>query len=278
MNYIKLFAKEIVRHLRNLKRDVDDLSASDTYSSNLKINTDSTVEIDIDFPSNITSLRFDIGLSHNAPNSAQWLLDNPCLQVIGIEANRFNVNKLVRNGIWSKNIPGKPIKPYKSDRFNILYCAIDDVSEPCFQTFFNVRGDPGTSSLLEPTEVLLKGHKYSIKSKSQVPTVPLSLIMQKIPWSRFEFIELCKIDTQGKDLDVLKSAKEYLNKIALVSTEVETFGQYKNAAKKKDIYDFMETNGFIEIKTLSNVDNEVMDVLFANPLYLERVKEIINTL
>jgi hypothetical protein len=69
-----------------------------------------------------------------------------------------------------------------------------------------------------------------------------------------------------------------LNKIALVSTEVETFGQYKNAAKKKDIYDFMETNGFIEIKTLSNVDNEVMDVLFANPLYLERVKEIINTL
>lgn len=278
MNSIKKLLKIPLKYVRELIRDYEDLSVPKDFSSNLQINDDMSVSLNLKFPPEVTALRFDIGLSHNAPNSARWLLSRADLLVVGIEANRFNVHKLLKGGMWSKNDPVMPIKPFKSDRFKVLYCAIDNVKLPCFSNFYNIRGDAGTSSLLEPTARLLQDHEYSIKAVSEVPTVPLSLILKQIPWDRFNYIELCKVDTQGKDLDVLKSTGEYLQKIALISTEVETFGQYKGAAKRQEIYDFMHANNFFEVKVLSNIENEVVDVLFGNKAYMDAIPELIKTI
>ncbi|MFZ4077144.1 MAG: hypothetical protein ACOYKA_04070, partial [Legionellaceae bacterium] len=48
--------------------------------------------------------------------------------------------------------------------FHLINCALDDVESPKIKTFYNMEGDPGTSSLLKPTHTL----GYSIKNTSQV--------------------------------------------------------------------------------------------------------------
>lgn len=267
MKLLKKIAKPFVKKIRELIRDYDDTKVPDDFSLNLKITKSSNLELNLPIPAHIKSLRIDIGLSHNAPNSAKWLKDRSDLFVIGIEANRYNAYKLFVNGMWSKNNPDNIISPYKSENFYIIYCAIDNVSIPTYSKFFHVKGDAGTSSLLEPTSKLLINHDYSIKNISNVPTVSLSCILEQVSWDRFDYIEVCKIDTQGKDLDILKSAKEFIRKIALISVEVDTFGQYVGAAKREDIYAFMLQNNFYEAKVLSNIENEVVDVLFANKDY-----------
>ena len=277
MNILRTIGKPFAKRLRAYIRERDDSKVPSDYVLNVKIEGDGLLELNLCFPENVKSLRFDIGLSHNAPNSAKWLRNRDDLFVVGVEANRFNAHKLVTNGMWSKNDPKSLIRPYKSKNFHILYCAIDDVVKPCYSKFYHVKGDAGTSSLLEPTERLLKDHDYAVKNISEVPTIPLSSILKQVPWDRFEYIEVCKVDTQGKDLDVLKSAGNYLNKIALLSVEVDTFGQYHGAAKREDIYSFMERSGFYEAKVLTNVENEVVDVLFANRVFEKYIPGLLDS-
>lgn len=277
-NIIKSIGKPFVKIIRDINRSIDDEKVPVNFSHNVKITDKNICELKIDFPPRARSLRIDVGLSHNAPNSAKWLLDRSDLFVIGIEANKYNAYKLITAGMWSKNNPELIIRPYKSDNFCILYCAIDNVEMPCNSQFYHMKGDAGTSSLLEPTDRLLKDHGYSVKDVSDVPTIPLSTILEIIPWKVFDYIEVLKVDTQGKDLDVLKSAKQYLDKIALISVEVDTFGQYHGAAKKEDIYEFMKNSNFYPAKVLSNVENEVVDILFANRKFEAIIPTLLETL
>lgn len=246
--------------------DIESLSFSSDFRYNLIIENNSA-EININIPDEIKIVRIDVGLSHNAPNSAKWIKNINDLMVIGIEANQYNVRKLLKCGIWSKNDKKQIIKPFKTDRLNIIYGAIDNVAKPCLSTFYNIRGDSGTSSLLRPTDALLKVHGYKVRNITETPTIPLKLIFDGFPWERFPFIEVCKIDTQGKDLDVLKSMGHYIEKIAIILVEVDTFGQYENAPRRDQIYEFMNKNKFIEHKVISNIQNEVVDVIFYNERY-----------
>ena len=270
---MKLILKKIYLFIKKIKRDIDDYAVPDNFKYNVDI--DSNI-VNIEIPMNIKRIRLDIGLSHNAPNSAEWLKDEVDLQVIGVEANVYNIHQILKKGNWSNS--SKKVKPFKTKNLSLLYCALDDVHKPTYSKFYNIRGDSGTSSLLQPTKVLLDSYSYSVKSITLVPTISLDMLMNNVPWERFEYIELCKIDTQGKDLDILKSAKNYLNKIALILAEVDTFGQYNGAASRDDIYKFMEKSNFDRIKTIRDLDNQVADVLFLNRNFInnEYVNNLIN--
>ena len=70
------------------------------------------------------------------------------------------------------------------------------------------------------------------------------MILKKLIPSRFEYVTFLKTDAQGKDIDVVKSCKDYLNKIFVLQMEVNTVGQYENEQNLEEIEQFMFSNNF----------------------------------
>ena len=197
------------------------------------------------------SVRLDIGLSHNAPYSAAWSKDHPETFVIGIEPNRFNAYRVKTFGVWSKG--GRiRVRKSKPHNFHLIVCAIDNVGAPALGRFYMVSGDPGTSSLLEPTEKLLERFGYKIHEATFVIVLPLSLILEPL-LRHFRQIDVIKIDTQGKDLAVLQSAGPLLRHVKKLLVEVDTHGQYKNAPESGEIDKYLRSFGF------SREDGQSMD-------------------
>ncbi len=220
-------------------------------------------------PSHIKSLRLDIGLSYNAPNSAIWLKENPDTFVIGIEANKYAVNRIITNGFLVQQ-RGLTLS-YPQSNFILLNVALDNVDSKTSKPFYHMRGDVGVSSLLKPTDAL----GDSIAELSDVDVCPLSDILSKIDWERFEYIELVKIDTQGKDLDIIKSAGSYLDKIVYLNCEVNTFNHYENNPKPEDYNSYLIDNNFEFVLDNSFVNNEVVDRTYINKKYIH-LKDKIN--
>jgi hypothetical protein len=215
----------------------------------------------IDIPEGINKIRFDIGLSFSAPNSAVWLNQSVDTFVIGVEPNKFNIQSIKTNGLFCKQ---KNIKiPYPNDRFMLLHCALDNVSETTEKEFYHMDGDPGVSSLLEPTSKL----HYKIREVSDVVTTSFKSLLDLIPYDRFEYVELVKTDTQGKDLDIIKSCGDKLDKIVYLNSEVNTFEYYHNNNKPNDFNDFILSNNFEKIGDNSIVDGEVVDSTYFNKKY-----------
>lgn len=213
-------------------------------------------------PDNITRIRFDIGLSYCGPNSAIWLTENTSndLFVFGVEPNTDCLNQLKANGLHH-NSHHRIMLPHKN--YMLIETAIDNVNEIVEQQFYQMNGDPGTSSLLEPTSLL----PYSVKDIVNVKTLPFSMLLDLIPWDRFSVIELVKIDTQGKDLDILKSIGKYINKIAYLNVEINTFKHYKNNPQPHEVEEYITSIGFKKVLNNSTVDGEVVDATYVNPIY-----------
>lgn len=237
-----------------------DLTVSRGFRLNFDLMSDGQSQLHFGEITGYENVRLDIGLSHNAPNAAVWCKSFPRTLVIGIEPNRFNMARISRFGIWSKSY-GKRIRRFKPKNFHPIMCAIDDVSNPVMREFYHVRGDSGTSSLLRPQKKFLETHRYSVREVSKVPCVPLASILEVL-LVHFPVIELIKVDTQGKDLDVLKSAGSLIQKVKRIVAEVDTFDQYEDSPDKKDIFVYLESQGFtaeVEIELSASED-----VLFWN--------------
>lgn len=225
----------------------------------LRLNDDGKLNI----PSHIKKIKFDVGLSWCAPNSASWLQNdsNNELFVIGIEPNRFAC-KRIGNKVLN---PHPPYEKYilNENNYMLLNCAIDNVSGLTMQDFYHVGGDPGTSSFLKPTSKLEKRHGLKVKEVSKVVTIPLSFILEKIPWDRFDYIEQIKTDCQGKDLDVVLSCNDFLEKIVFFDCEVATGGLYENELDAKFVVNTIESKGFklISYGVNSSFVNEKLEYL-----------------
>lgn len=213
-------------------------------------------------PSHIKNIRLDIGLSYCAPNSTIWLSENPDTFVIGVEANKYACNRIISNGFIAhqRNLSF----PFPHDNFILLNVALDDVTEKTKKPFYHMAGDVGVSSLLKPTDSL----GDSIAELSDVDVIPLSYILEKIDWNRFDYVELVKIDTQGKDLDIIKSAGDYLDKIVYLNCEINTFNHYENNPKPHEYDDYLIKNGFQPVIDNSFVNNEVVDRTYINKKYI----------
>lgn len=220
-------------------------------------------KINFNIAENIKSIRFDIGLSYCAPNSAVWLTQEPeKLHVIGVEPNPECINNIKQNGLYCVQ---KGIKPFHSKNFQLIECALDNVEEPQVQQFYCTARDPGTSSLLKPT--LHLGNP--VKSITEVTTTSFYNLLQSIDYNRFEYVELVKIDTQGKDLDIIKSAGEYLDKIVFLNCEVNTFNHYEGNFKPDEINQFLQSKNFIKLHDNSYVANQVVDSTYINKKFLD---------
>ena len=92
----------------------------------------------------------------------------------------------------------------------------------------------------------------------------MSYFLNQIPFERFPYIIYIKIDTQGADLDVLKSCGKILSeRVVYVTAENDGF-QYEGAKNisDKDIIEFMIRNNFILVN-----HNNTRDLTFLNKKY-----------
>ena len=247
----------------------------------------------IKIPENIKHIKIDIGLSFSAPNASLWLCETEDRIVFGVEpspinlaclhegfAGRNGVNEeqasmCVNEGVIYKN--NKIEKSGINDRFKMLYCGFDDVgrNNPQFVPFYMTSGDPGCSSLSIPTNKLPNDVKFGADgrglSMTSVGVISFYDFLEKVPWDRFEFIEQVKIDTQGRDLNILKSSEEYLQKIVFLQVENSTNGEYEDSHTKEEIHDFLINNDFKHISTVG------VDSSYVNNKYSHLIDDLHNS-
>jgi len=197
---------------------------------------------------NIKHVKLDIGLSYNAPHSQDWLENEPNVLVIGFEPNPdFLASISSKDNIEKRaSCHGDPInKKYVNDRFFLFPIALSNVNEPTEMTFYETQKDVGCSSLYKPTDSNLG--EYKIKSK--VPVYSLQHFFDLFPFDKFEYIDYIKIDAQGSDLDILKSAGYYLKeKVVYVTAEPESYS-YENCShnNEKNIEEYLLSQNFIRV-------------------------------
>lgn len=202
---------------------------------------------DLTIPENITHVKLDIGLSYSAPQSQIWLSNEENLFVFGFEPNPDSV-KCILNKDIVKRAPfhGTPISnEYINSKFFLIPVALSNVIEPSKMDFYCMKNDTGTSSLFEPTDPNLG----SIKEKIEVPVFSLKHFFDLFPWDRFDYIDYIKIDAQGADLDIIKSAGNYLKeKVVFITAEPENAaysGCKDNTCENMENY--LNENNFLRI-------------------------------
>jgi len=104
-----------------------------------------------------------------------------------------------------------------------------------------------SSSLLPPDPDGVKSwiteQHFEVVDSVTVPTMRLDTFMNAVG---LESIDFLKVDAQGLDLDVVRSAGDRLTDVAKVQLEATTasYRQYEGAPDKSVIVDYMESRGF----------------------------------
>ena len=206
-------------------------------------------------------------MSQEAVPISKWLLKNKKRDrgVIGIEPLPHNINCLLNgNGrnahLGQLNLLGNKITQGGhseldiKDKFILIEAAVDNVEVPTEQDFYVATPDTGNCSLVAES-ILHPTNPNSISKKIKVDTISLKYIFDRIDNIKFPIIENLKIDTEGKDLDVLKSAgEENLKKVVFINVEC---------------WDGKDAKTGIEIKTASPI------IEFLTPLDFELIDDSI---
>ncbi len=212
--------------------------------NNIPSNNDMEKYIDsTDIPLNIKHIKIDIGLSYSAPQSQVWLNHDQDTFVFGFEPNPECIETISRGDICKKNPGhGECLSNENAKRFKLIPVALDNVSEKKEMDFYTMANDCGTSSLNQPIDYGLGPVKNIVK----VPVYALASFFDHFPWHRFEYIEYVKIDAQGSDLNIVKSAGKYLqDRIVFVTLEPESRSYANcNHNSTNNIIEYMTTNGF----------------------------------
>ena len=175
-----------------------------------------------DIPSNITHIKIDIGLSYNAPQSNNWLSNEENLLVFGFEPNPDSVQNILQKNIVKRHASHEePLRNEFIDNstFRLIPFALNNVIEPTTSIFYSMANDIGTSSLYKP----VNQNVDPIKSIINVDVYSLKHFFDLFPWDRFEYIDYIKIDAQGADFDIIKSAGDYLkDRVVFITAEPES--------------------------------------------------------
>lgn len=201
-------------------------------------------------------LRFDIGLSSDMPYCKNWVTTRDDVFVICIEPHPVNFSKCL----------GVRQRTENSDNLYLIEAAVDNVESPCNKVFYGYGGpatnyDAGTSSLHLP-----KGRfEGSVDIKVVVDAIPLSYILDNI---KYDKIELIKTDTQGNDLNVLKSLKDHISNVVYVDAEYDESADYLEANTGKQTDEYMKSRNFTPYQYYTcRSRNIVSDARYKNNLF-----------
>lgn len=254
------------------------------------------LNVKLDIPNNIKHIKISIGESYNAPYSYLWLRELPNRLVFGFEPHPESIKSILSGEHeHDKQFPNRlrMIKKYIDEKKYILIpCALDIIENEGKleeRTFYLTKNDVGCSSLLKPR------HEHWFEKEIKVKCIDLYSFLKLIP-DRFEYIEHVKIDAQGADFRIIKSAKDLIKKIVYLTLEcgnesTEYHCNTKDSGhKKEDIVQYMKTMNFELIdssllymndKTKKNIvyyGSSEPNITFLNLKYLDISKNLDNSL
>jgi len=216
----------------------------------------------ISIPEHIKHVKLDIGLSYNAPMSQYWLTHEEDLLVFGFEPNPGAVKILVNGAIKQNAVHGDPLElRFINESFFLIPCALGLSKEPVVN-FYVTKNDCGTSSIYKP-------NYFEVSNIIEVPIFTLVDFFDIFPFDTHPVIDYIKIDAQGSDLNIVKSAGSYLSeRVVFVTIEAEN-SQYKNTNNSvMEIDRYMQSIGF-----LRDHSKDTSDPTFINSLFLDYAKE-----
>jgi FkbM family methyltransferase len=192
-------------------------------------------------PEFVTSIKVDIGLSGNAPQSKVWIDANPNVLIFGFEPLSINI-KMISEGIstW-------PIKLNPRDIGRNIFIIPVALSSSSLDHKIKMKiadDDTGCSSLLDSTNLTQSTWEY-------VPVLKLDDFFDLIDFEKFGYIEYVKIDAQGMDFEIIRGAKKHLKKICFITAELDlNYTASENNAFKLNL--FMTAKGFFKIGRVSS--------------------------
>jgi|GEM_PF-1188206 len=216
----------------------------------------------INIPKNIKHIKLDIGLCYNAPMSQYWLSHEEDLWVFGFEPNPESIDAIFHE--TTKRLPSHGDlleKKFIGKRFFLVPCALGLATSDTIKLFVT-KEDSGCSSIYLP--------KYFDVSKIiEVPIFSLSEFFDIFPFDTHPIIDYIKIDAQGADLDIAKSAGRYLiERVVYITLEAEN-SQYKNTTNSYEIIDlYMRNLGFVRY-----ISPYTCDPTYFNPRFSSYVNE-----
>lgn len=169
----------------------------------------------------------DVG-AHEGQTTLDFAIRNPGLRIYAIEPNLRAAARLVG----------------RAPNFVVIPFAIAD-KDGCAD--FHINSFEMGSSLLPLNEEGLKTWvgltSLDVESVMTVPTIRLDTLMKLLGIQHVDFL---KVDTQGSDLAVLRSAGDRLRDIERVTLEVAVapVPLYKGAASKTEVLAFLDGAGF----------------------------------
>lgn len=192
----------------------------------------------IQLPKSCTSVRIDVGLSVNAPQSQVWLKKDPNLHVFGFEPVKANREKILKgNSPWPINLDPSLV----GERIHILPCALLERHIPGGMDIFVTKKDPGCSSVLAPKT-------FEVDYIENVEVDCLDSFFEYFPFNQIAFIHHLKIDVQGADIQVLEGALRNITKILAVTVEVDTNEYCDTRNSLEAIHELLRPYGFELLK------------------------------
>jgi FkbM family methyltransferase len=235
-----------------------DLSFKSFVQSMLPLRADGKIDI----PTSMRHVKLDIGLSYNAPMAQQWLLREDDLVVFGFEPNPASVASILQGAAKQHPFHGDPLETrFIGTRFFLIPCALGSAAQKTVP-FYVTSGDCGCSSLFKPKTL-------AVSQIIEVPLFPLSDFFDLFPFDTHPVIDYIKIDAQGADLAIVKSAGNYLaERVIYITIEAED-AQYEGTINNLDaINEYMKSIGFVLYRS-AHTD----DPTYLNSRYSDYVKE-----
>lgn len=131
----------------------------------------------------------------------------------------------------------------RAANFVVLPIAVSD--RDGYADFF-INSSDGSSSLVKMSESGMahwKDFNYTIKSTQVVQTIRLDTFMRLADLRHIDYL---KVDAEGVDLRIIRSAGDRLKDIRRVTLEVDVAPDplYEGAPTRDEVLDFMVKNGF----------------------------------
>lgn len=201
-------------------------------------------------------LRIDVGLSCDMGRSRRWINFIDDVFVIGIEPHPENCSALKDLLVDTRG----------GDRFYLIEAAIDNVEESTTKEFYGFGWDvwpnnPGCSSLLKP-----KGRfQNSTENVYNVEVISLKYILDNID---YDVVEVLKTDTQGNDLNVIKSLGDHIKNVVFIDSEYDESDDYENANTGDELDQYLLENNFKKYQMILQPTRDMMveDTRYVNTL------------
>lgn len=225
----------------------------------------SGIEFEGDFikiPEWCKRIKFDIGLSDNAPHSQRWLEKEDDLLIFGFEPNPFNMKKIKSSG--STHFAKLDTK-YINYKIFLIECALSDVKKIEYSQMYCTELDAGCSSLLKP-------RRFKVNGLIEVETWSLAHFMKYIPFHKIPYIDFVKTDCQGFDMRVIEGCGEYLKNVAIFTCEADNWRYHKADNGIFKMTKFFKKNNFFRYRPSFNFLEKIKfeDIKTKDPTFINK--------